>query len=607
MLSVSAVETKLIPTDGAAGDTFGVSVAICGEYAVVGANHHFGQTHIGAAYVFDLATGSQLHRLAASDRPPGDAEVGFGNGVACEDNIAIIGATEADVLAHDSGAAYVYDVTTGDALAKLFADDGTAEDDFGLTVAVSGNTAIVGAQWHASSRGAAYLFDVTTGNQLSQIRASDAQPGDFFGRVAIDGNVAMIGTKRGPVYVYDVSDPTAPIELTKVPSPNNQPGDAFGIHILISDDLAVVSAMNADASAGAVHLFDVSDPASPVQLARVTAPDRAPTDNFGSGIAIDGDLLVVGAFGVDGAATNSGAVYGFDVSNPSLPTLVLELTASDAAEGDRFGTAVGIAGRNLVVGAAEKDDVGVLSGAAYLYGLNTTPEITDDGYSVDEDKLLLVSALGVLENDSDPDGDSLTAVKETNPAHGTLEFNDDGSFIYKPAPDFHGTDTFTYRAFDGVDYSETAATVTITVKSVVDALVDIKPGSDPNSINLDSNGVLAVAILSTQTEKGEPEDFDATSLSAVDLDLFQFGDSREGYGRVGAIRSAVEDVDGDGDLDLVLHFSMEEIREAGALAADTVDAVLTAEFGGGALGVDLTGLDAINIVPRSNGKSKKDK
>jgi len=104
-----------------------------------------------------------------------------------------------------------------------------------------------------------------------------------------------------------------------------------------------------------------------------------------------------------------------------------------------------------------------------------------------------------------------------------------------------------------------------------------------------------VAILSTQQAAGEVEDFDATLLAELDVD-FLFGDRRL-EGRVSPLRTAVEDVDGDGDLDLILHFSMEDIVAAGALDGDSVDAVLTAEFGGDAIGVDLSGLDSVRIVP----------
>jgi len=229
------------------------------------------------------------------------------------------------------------------------------------------------------------------------------------------------------------------------------------------------------------------------------------------------------------------------------------------------------------------------------------PEVFADRYSTDEDRELVIPPeLGLLENDVAPQGASpLWAVVLDAPLHGVVVLCVDGSFSYTPDRDYHGVDTFTYRTRDSQG-SEPAkwsdpALVSITVSSVIDAPIDIKPGSYPNSINLDANGVLPVAILSTQRSKGELEDFDA---ALVDVTKILFGDSRQDYGRVRPIRSALEDVDWDGDLDLIFHFSMAQIRENRALDPGSVDAVLTADIlGGDAAEADLLGSDTVHMVP----------
>jgi len=98
---------------------------------------------------------------------------------------------------------------------------------------------------------------------------------------------------------------------------------------------------------------------------------------------------------------------------------------------------------------------------------NESPVAVDDAYTTDEDIPLVVSAPGVLGNDTDFESDPLTAVVDTAPANGTLVLNADGSFTYTPNPDFNGTDTFTYHANDGLSDSN-AATVSITVDAVND-------------------------------------------------------------------------------------------------------------------------------------------
>lgn len=100
------------------------------------------------------------------------------------------------------------------------------------------------------------------------------------------------------------------------------------------------------------------------------------------------------------------------------------------------------------------------------------PVAVADTYSTDEDTALVVSGPGVLGNDTDVDGDDLTAVKVSDPAHGSVTLAADGSFTYTPEPNFNGTDSFTYEANDGTADSG-VATVTITVKAVNDAPVAV--------------------------------------------------------------------------------------------------------------------------------------
>lgn len=111
---------------------------------------------------------------------------------------------------------------------------------------------------------------------------------------------------------------------------------------------------------------------------------------------------------------------------------------------------------------------GLVSATSQAFAVNDRPPTASgDNYSVNEDSPLTVAAPGVLGNDNDPDQDPLTAVKLTNPAHGTLALNANGSFSYTPAANFFGSDGFTYAASDGSQNSP-AATVSITVNPVND-------------------------------------------------------------------------------------------------------------------------------------------
>jgi VCBS repeat-containing protein len=93
---------------------------------------------------------------------------------------------------------------------------------------------------------------------------------------------------------------------------------------------------------------------------------------------------------------------------------------------------------------------------------NLAPDADHDFYAVRTNGTLTVAAAGVLRNDSDPDDDALTAALATGPSHGTLTLSASGAFVYKPAPNFTGTDSFTYRAVDTFGHTDTAR-VTIKV------------------------------------------------------------------------------------------------------------------------------------------------
>ena len=209
---------------------------------------------------------------------------------------------------------------------------------------------------------------------------------------------------------------------------------------------------------------------------------------------------------------------------------------------------------------------------------NTPPVAMDDAYTTNEETTLNVDAPGVLGNDDDEDSDPLTAVKVTDPTNGTLILNDDGSFTYNPATNFNGTDSFTYKANDGTNDSN-IATVTITVNPlIIQVTLDIKPGSDPNSINLKSNGVVPVAVLTT-------DDFDAGEVNPESVE----------FACAMPERWNSNDVDGDGDLDLLFHFRTQELD----LTEDSEDATLTGQTTDGH---EITGTDSVRIVPQKGKK-----
>ncbi len=180
-------------------DGFGTSVALEGNLAIVGA--------LESAYVFDVATGEQLWALRASDAVPQQL---FGNSVSIHGNIAVIGAPSLE-SGVELGSAYVFDLTSGEQLFKLVAD--APAKKFGVDVDVFGDVAIVGASFDSefgTLAGAAYVFELTTGEQIGKVTANGLLGGEEFGQaVALNGNYAMVGSAASDsAYVFAVCEPS---------------------------------------------------------------------------------------------------------------------------------------------------------------------------------------------------------------------------------------------------------------------------------------------------------------------------------------------------------------------------------------------------------------
>ena len=348
------LETKLTADDTAANDRFGSSVSISGNTAIVGAwGNDDGGSDSGSAYLFDVTTGNQLAKLTADDAAEDD---NFGSPVSISGNTAIVGAWGNDDGGSNSGSAYLFDVTTGNQLAKLTADDAAEDDNFGSSVSISGNTAIVGAGGNddgGSNSGSAYLFDVTTGNQLAKLTADDAAEDDNFGSsVSISGNTAIVGavgnddggSNSGSAYLFDV---TTGNQLTKLTADDAAAYDLFGSSVSISGNTVIVGAWGNDdggSYSGSAYLFDMT---TGNQLAKLTADDAAAGDWLGYSVSISDNTAIVGAWGNDDGGSNSGSAYLFDVTTGNQ---LAKLTSDSAATGG-FGSSVSISSNTAIVGA----------------------------------------------------------------------------------------------------------------------------------------------------------------------------------------------------------------------------------------------------------------
>lgn len=287
--------TQLLTSDGPTGylDDNARSVVIDNGIVALGAQD--------AVYLFDAATGAQFTRLVAPDYPTYGQ--GFGNALDLDNGIIAIGAYQDGETAAGSGAVYLFDVTTGTLLHKLIAEDGQTQDRFGYSVAIDHGNVAIGAESANGFAGAAYLFDAATGAQLAEL---DSERPIIFGfgcSIAIDQGVVAVGAwydeinRNGGTYLFDAA--TGESYASLLHSPREGEGELFGRAVAIKDDVIAVGAWNhynKPVESGGVFLFDTPFGGQFIEFAPGGGNDTD-YDRFGWSVALDTDILVTGAIG----------------------------------------------------------------------------------------------------------------------------------------------------------------------------------------------------------------------------------------------------------------------------------------------------------------------
>ena len=279
-------------------------------------------------------------------------------------------------------------ITAWNQQTKLNAGDAATDDQFGRSVAVSGDTAVIGA-WRdndgGTNSGSAYVFTRSgeVWSQQAKLTASDPAAFDRFGSsVAISGDTAVIGAySDGSAYVFSRSGGVWSQQAKLTAS--DDAGNFFGWSVAVDGDTVVIGAYLADyrgSSSGSAYVFTRSGGVWS-QQAKLTPSDLAAGDEFGISVVVSGDTAVIGAHGNDDGGSNSGSAYVFSRSGGGWSQQA-KLTASDHAADDRFGRSVAISGDTAVIGAFLDDDGGTDSGSAYVFALNEytlTVDMAGDG------------------------------------------------------------------------------------------------------------------------------------------------------------------------------------------------------------------------------------
>ena len=425
--SIVISTTKL---DGAGGEKFGSSVAIDGSNLGIGAIlADGGADNSGAAYVFKITDSNNFPQTKLSGN--GTAKTGdhFGNSLDISGDTLVIGAhwmDDGDLS--NSGAAYVvkfsYDESQDlwDTEGVELTGDPVENAEFGNAVAISGDVVVVGARKDSEKglySGSVYVFrnNGSTWIREAKLYADDAQAQEYFGSsVAIDGDTLVVGATKGgegdlqtgSVYVFKYNGFDWE-EETELFAENLAHKDQFGYSVAIEGDTILVGAPRHDdgeADSGAAYVFR-RNAGTWFPKSNLKGSELFEKAYFGTSVSLSGNTAVVGAYRNDlFAADNSvmedtGSAYVFRFDGSIWPEEE-KLIPADAVGGEEFGWAVAISGDTVVVGAHKDGD---LSGSVYVYTLNQPPvAIVGEIQEVEEG-----SQVTLVGSDSyDLDGDDLS-------------------------------------------------------------------------------------------------------------------------------------------------------------------------------------------------------
>ncbi|MEE8156236.1 MAG: FG-GAP repeat protein [Phycisphaerales bacterium] len=412
-------DARLTASDPGVFESFGYSVALSGDTAIVSAqwDGELG-TEAGAAYIFRLDPDTSIwieqQKLLASD---GDTGEHFGRSVTIQGDTAMIAATShLHNGATGNGSVYVfqYNGSTWVEAQEFFASDGAIGDVFGDAVALSADVAVIGARFdddNGSNSGSAYVFrydpDTSQWVEEQKLLASDGTEGDFFGTaVAVFGEVALVGAdghddaaeSAGAAYVFRYDAQTSRwVEEQKLLASDGTELDRFGDSVSISGDVTLIGARLDVSGSAYIFCYDV-DKAQWIEQQKLLPSDGPGTYQFGRATAIDGDRAVIGAWSWSKlpGGPSVGAAYIFRL-DPEASAWIeqAQLFPQPNAWTNFFGYSVAIDNETAVIGAIGEDQQ---AGAAYVFDLapncNCPHDLDADGSVGASDLLALLVSWG---------------------------------------------------------------------------------------------------------------------------------------------------------------------------------------------------------------------
>ena len=379
-------EKKLVASDSDELDEFGISVSVYGDTIIAGAwKNDDNADDSGSAYVFryDGTEWWEEAKLVAADNDLGDL---FGYSVSIHGGVALVGAVSDNEVHPSAGAAYVfrYDGTTWFEESKILPEYVQGLGSIGTSVAARGDRIVVSARYGPNPNGGsgtAFIYHYDCGRWVQEGAIGGAPLGEQFGHeIAISGETILVGARTndemgdsaGAAYFFRFEGPLTPKEAVRLTASDAAAGAQFGVDIDIDSGVLVVGTEDDELGAGTgaayVYRYDGSDWH---EEAKLTAPDFANNQLFGTAVAISGDVIAVGAYGDVTKGFRSGAVYVFRYDGFDW-VFETKFTASNGSTEARFGASVDVDGDVIAVGSWASSWVAGQAGQAYAFRYDGT-------------------------------------------------------------------------------------------------------------------------------------------------------------------------------------------------------------------------------------------
>ncbi len=377
--------------DPLANENFGGSITLSGSLVgIASSTNMVSGVAAGSVHLYDLSSGTPTVPVHTIDNPTPQANDFFGSAMTLQSTRLVVTASRDYFNGAQTGSAYVYDLASGTPTVPVHTLNNPApatQDFFGTSVALSGNRILIGASQDdlaAPNSGAGYFYNLSSATPtvpvLTLAHTTAAADNHFGQAVAVSGSLVavglpdddLVGIDAGTVAVYDMNSATPGTPVLIIDNLLTDINSRIGASIALEGTRLVVGAPNAftpSIRAGLAYVFDLSSATPKVPVLTMLNPTPVASDNFGSSVTLSGSLIVVGAPEDDTGASNAGSAYVYDMNSATPDVPVHTLINPSPSAGDEFGVSVAISGQNVIVGARGDGTGAASTGIAYVFNL----------------------------------------------------------------------------------------------------------------------------------------------------------------------------------------------------------------------------------------------